>query len=92
MSHDIPVPGRTTSGPADVHPNRRVTETKAAYKTTELILYLLTVLGVLIASAVVDDNEFGAQDAWFYISLLTIGYMVSRGFAKSGSRGSSATD
>jgi hypothetical protein len=36
------------------------------------------------------DNEgqggFGAEKAWFYITLLTIGYMISRGLAKAGSR------
>ncbi len=67
---------------------RRVsTETKASFKTTELIAYVVAVLGVLIASAVADEaSDFGAQEAWFYISLLTIGYMISRGLAKSGSR------
>jgi hypothetical protein len=66
---------------------RRVsTETKASFKTTELIAYVAAVLGVLIASAVVDVTDFGAQEAWFYVTLLTIGYMVSRGLAKSGSR------
>lgn len=69
------------------HPARRVsTETKASFKTTELIAYVFGVLGVLIASAVVDVSDFGAQEAWFYVTLLTIGYMVSRGLAKSGSR------
>jgi hypothetical protein len=68
-------------------PDRRIsTETKASVKTTELIAYVLAVLGVLIASAVVDKTDFGAQEAWFYVTLLTIGYMVSRGLAKSGSR------
>jgi uncharacterized membrane protein len=71
----------------DVRPERRVsTETKSSYKTTELIAYVVAVLGVLIASAMVDSSDFGAQEAWFYVSLLTIGYMVSRGLAKSGSR------
>jgi hypothetical protein len=66
---------------------RRVsTETKASVKTSELIAYVLAVLGVLIASAVVDASDFGSQEAWFYVSLLTIGYMISRGLAKSGSR------
>ena len=66
---------------------RRIsTETKASFKTTELIAYVAAVLGVLIASAVVDARDFGAQEAWFYITLLTIGYLVSRGLAKSGSR------
>lgn len=31
-------------------------------------------------------SDFGTQEAWFYVTLLTIGYMVSRGLAKSGSR------
>jgi hypothetical protein len=69
-------------------PTKRVfttTETKPSFKTTELIAYVLAVLGVLIASAVVDKSDFGAQEAWFYVTLLTIGYMVSRGLAKAGS-------
>ena len=68
-------------------PARRVsTETKSSYTTTELFAYLAAVVGVLIASAVVDASDFGAQEAWFYVTLLTIGYLVSRGLAKSGSR------
>jgi hypothetical protein len=72
---------------ADAHPDRRVsTETKASFKTTELIVYVLSVLAVLIASEVVDDGDFNAKQAWFFVTLLTIGYMLSRGLAKSGSR------
>jgi hypothetical protein len=71
----------------DVRTGRRISsETKPSYKTTELIAFVLAVLGVLIASAVVDKSDFGAQEAWRYITFLTIGYMVSRGLAKSGSR------
>ncbi len=71
----------------DRRPARRVsTETKSSYKTTELIAYVVAVIGVLVASATVDRSDFGAQEAWFYVALLTIGYMVSRGLAKSGSR------
>jgi len=66
---------------------RRVsTETKSSYKTTELIAYVAVVVGVLVAAAITDTSDFGTQEAWFYVSLLTIGYMVSRGLAKSGSR------
>ena len=66
---------------------RRIsTETKASVKTTELIAYVVVSVAVLIASAVVDAEDFGAQDAFFLVTLLTIGYMVSRGLAKSGSR------
>jgi hypothetical protein len=66
-------------------------ETKAAYKTTEFIAYMVAVLGVLLASQLVgtEDNHtdyFRADRAGFYIVLLTIGYMISRGLAKAGSR------
>jgi len=68
---------------------RRSTETKASFKTTEFFAYLAAVVGVLIAAAVVDESNaggFGAKQAWLYVTILTVGYMVSRGFAKSGSR------
>ena len=52
--------------------DRRVsTETKASFKTSELAVYLLTVVGVLIAAAVVDESDadnvtgFDAHQAWF---------------------------
>ena len=65
------------------------TETKPAFKTTELIAYVVVALGILISSAMVDQNEggqgFGADKAWLYLTILTVGYMISRGLAKSGS-------
>jgi hypothetical protein len=66
-------------------PRRRVsTETKAAVKTTELIAYVVVTIAMLIASQIVEG--FDAEHAWLYASLLTIGYMISRGLAKAGSR------
>jgi hypothetical protein len=90
----------TTSNRTDTSSNgalrRRSTETKAAFKTTEFIAYVVITVAVLIASLVVDGNGngdngsggdyFRADRAWFYVVLLTIGYLVSRGLAKSGSR------
>jgi hypothetical protein len=64
----------------------RSTETKSATKTTELIVYVVAVLGVLIASFIVQEASFGADHAWRYITYLTVGYMISRGLAKAGSR------
>jgi hypothetical protein len=58
-------------------------ETKPAFKTTELLFYVLAVAGVLIAAKI--EVGFKAEQAWLYISLLTIGYMISRGIAKAGS-------
>jgi hypothetical protein len=67
------------------HDHVESTETKSSYKTTELIVYVLAVAGVLIAAALVDNN-FGADPAWRYVTYLTVGYMISRGLAKAGSR------
>ena len=67
---------------------RLVTETKAAFKTTEFVSYLAVLAGLLIAGIVVDnagDGGFGASKVWLYATILTVGYMVSRGLAKSGS-------
>ena len=77
---------QSTTGHQGYAARRISTETKSSYKTTELIAYLAAVIGVLVAAAVTDVSDFGAQEAWFYVTLLTIGYMVSRGLAKSGSR------
>ena len=81
---------RTTSddtGAPQVHraERQKSTESKSAYKTTEFVVYVLAVLGVLIASMIVDQS-FGADPAWRYVTYLTVGYMISRGLAKAGSR------
>lgn len=71
---------------------RRVSaETKPAFKSTEFFVYLAAVVAVLVASAVVGDgfrdvDRFPADQAWLYVTLLTVGYMLSRGLAKCGSR------
>jgi hypothetical protein len=74
----------------DANPVRRLsTETKASFKTTEFFAFLAVLAGILIAAAVIDeanDGGFGARQAWLYVTILTVGYMVSRGLAKSGSR------
>ena len=72
------------------HRTRRLsTETKAAFKTTEFFAFIGVLIAVLIAAAVIDETDaggFGARQAWLYVTILTVGYMVSRGLAKSGSR------
>ena len=64
------------------------TETKSSYKTTELIAYVAAVVGVLIAALLTDGGAdgFNTVDAWRFVTYLTIGYMISRGLAKAGSR------
>ena len=67
---------------------RLATETKASFKTTEFVAFVVVLVGILIAAAVVDEADaggLGAKQAWLYVTILTVGYMVSRGLAKSGS-------
>ena len=71
---------------------RLTTETKQAFKTTEFFAFLLVLLGLLIAGLVIEAEDaaggdpFNADDVWLYATILTVGYMISRGLAKSGSR------
>jgi hypothetical protein len=74
---------------------RLSTETKHALKTTEFYAMVAIVAGILIASAIVgqgdgngnaDVDAFPANRAWLYVAIVGVGYMVSRGLAKSGSR------
>jgi hypothetical protein len=76
-----------TAAPTTVATDAGPTETKAAFKTTEPIAYVVAVVGFLIAALVVDAADaggFGAKYAWLYVTILTVGYMVSCGLAKSG--------
>jgi hypothetical protein len=98
-------PGNTTGthstaaqdgGPGDTHQFGDVqvsTGRQSAYLTVELILYLLAAIGIFITAAVIDESGsgqgFGASEAWFYVTLLTVGFLLSRGLAKIGGRNDS---
>ena len=70
--------------------SRLATETKAAFKTTEFYAYVATLVMILIAGAVIKEKNnvdaFRADKVWLYVTILTVGYMIARGLAKSGSR------
>ena len=64
---------------------RRTTdETKHALKTTEFFAMVGVIGAILIASAVSDT--FGDRRAWTLVAAVAIGYMISRGLAKSGTK------
>jgi hypothetical protein len=58
-------------------------ETKPSFLTTEFYVFIASVVGILIAAAQADN--FDAPRAWTLVAAVAIGYMVSRGLAKSGS-------
>ncbi len=70
---------------------RLATETKSFFKTSEWWAYIAMVVAILIAGNSIEGEEgggdfFAADKVWLYVTLLTIGYMISRGIAKSGVR------
>jgi hypothetical protein len=74
---------------------RLTTETKHSLKTTEFWAMVAIIAGILIASWMIgqgdgngnnDVDAFPAQRAWLYVAIVGVGYMVSRGLAKAGSR------
>jgi hypothetical protein len=69
---------------------RLTTETKAAFKTTEFFAYVLVLAGILVAGALTKagahhGDRFVSREIWLYATILTVGYLISRGLAKSGS-------
>ena len=59
-------------------------ETKLSLKTTEFWAMVAAVAAISIAAAVSDT--LGDVRAWTLVAAVAIGYMVSRGLAKSGSK------
>ena len=74
---------------------RLSTETRRSFETSEFWVYIAAVIGVLVAAAVIEGDNgggdgngdyFRADQAWVLVVILTVGYMLSRGWAKSGAR------
>ena len=64
MAASSAAPARTTDRDGHRHTAvRKSTETKAAFKTTELMAYVAAVVGVLIAGIVVDSTNAGGLGA-----------------------------
>jgi hypothetical protein len=67
---------------------RRSLDVRSTFKTTEFWIFVVVSLGALIAAAFTDegpDNQgFGAHDAWRLVTVLAVGYMLSRGLTKFG--------
>jgi hypothetical protein len=59
-------------------------ETKLSLRTTEFWAMVGVIAAILIASAVSDS--LGDVRAWTLVAAVAIGYMISRGLAKSGTK------
>jgi hypothetical protein len=87
--------GRGTRTSRDGVLMRLTSETKHSTKTTEFYAMIAVIAGILIASWIVGQGDgngranvdaFPAVRAWLYVAIVAVGYMVSRGLAKAGSR------
>jgi hypothetical protein len=58
-------------------------ETKPSFLTTEFWAMVAAIAAILVAAQQADN--FDAPRAWTLVAAVVIGYMVSRGLAKSGS-------
>jgi len=59
-------------------------ETKPFFLTSEFVFPLLAWFGLLITT--VSDDSIDARGFWYLTVALLIGYMLSRGIAKSGTK------
>ena len=64
--------------------DRTIDETKHSLKTTEFWAMAGLIVAVLAASAVSDSLD--DVRAWTLVAAIGIGYMISRGLAKSGTK------
>jgi hypothetical protein len=65
-------------------------ETKLSLKTTEFWAMLGIIAAILIATAISDS--LNDVRAWTLVAAVAIGYMISRGLAKSGTKYVGAED
>jgi hypothetical protein len=63
---------------------RAESETKPFFMTSEFLFFALMSIALLITAA--SDNSVDARWFWLLEVPLTIGYLISRGLAKSGTR------
>jgi hypothetical protein len=73
----------TDRGERRVEVRNPFTETKLSLMTTEFWAMGGVIAAILIAAQQLD--HFSGQEAWTLIAAVAIGYMLSRGLAKSGS-------
>jgi hypothetical protein len=90
-ANDVATPATDRPGGVRRTAQRLTTETKSFFKTSEFWVYVAVVAGILIAGNAIGDkgrgvDYFNATQVWLYIAIVTLGYLLSRGIAKSGSR------
>ncbi|HVM09034.1 MAG TPA: hypothetical protein VM345_11255 [Acidimicrobiales bacterium] len=60
------------------------TETRRSTATSEF--WVLCVVNTLLLIAAYTDEAFNIEHAWTLVAIVSVGYLLSRGIAKAGSR------
>jgi hypothetical protein len=83
-------PGSYAAGAPDRTDERRTvrtfTETKLGIKTSEFVMMLIFVVGVIVAAYASNADALSREDGWRFASFVAAAYIVSRGLAKLGTR------
>ena len=68
----------------------RTPETKPFFMTSEFIVWLITVVSLVIAGAVVGSEDHGdvlrANLVWILFTAVSFAYIISRGISKAGTK------
>jgi hypothetical protein len=87
MATTTPSSFGATSDHAGTHRTvRSFTETKLGYKTSEFLMMLIFVVGVIVAAYASSADALSREDGWRFASFVAAAYIVSRGLAKLGTR------
>ena len=79
-------PGRAEQRDGATRTRRTFTETKAFYKTSEFMVWLASIVGVLVVTYIDDSASLSNWHGWLLVTVLCAAYMLSRGVAKSATR------
>lgn len=79
-------PGRDVAAEAAAFSRRhlRTPETKEFFKTSEFMVWAVTLLALVIAGAA--NEVFDGGRVWLCVTIVSAAYIVSRGIAKAGTR------
>jgi hypothetical protein len=68
----------------------RTPETKPFFMTSEFLVWLITVVSIVIAGAVVGSGDHGdvlrANLVWILFTAVSFAYIISRGISKAGTK------
>ena len=65
---------------------RTFTETRLGVKTSEFYFAILAIAGILFATYIASEDSLAREDGWMMATFVAVGYIVSRGLAKLGTR------